>query len=353
MQKKITDFFKQGIEPLLSILFAFLASSILILIIKQDPLKVYGVMISGDFSNLANFGEVLIKTTTLILTGLSFGIAYKCGLCTIGAEGQLYIGGCCSIFVGLYLQNLPPVLNIILALIAGAVGGGLWGLLVGWLKVQFHSNEVITTIMLNYIAMLFSNYLAAGPMKEAGSNSPQSAQIPQSEWLYVFVKSTRLHIGIFLALIALFLYWYLLNKTKTGFEIRVVGQNQDAAKYAGINVKKNILLTMFISGACGGLAGCMEIVGIQHRLIQNFSSGYGMTGIAVSLLGNNSPVGILFSGFLFGALKNGGNNIKLFTAVPAAIIDVIQASVIFFVLLNIVGKMKEDRRKKHHYVERV
>ena len=329
-------------SALASVFLAFLVGGIVISFTGENSLEVYKIMFSGAFGGKMEIGETLIKSTTLIFTGLSYAFAYKCGLINVGAEGQLFIGAACCTLVGTHFQGLPSQIHLPLAILAGFLGGSLWGGLVGWLKVRHRANEVITTVMLNYIAIHLVNYLVSGPMIAPPGDYPQSAQVLESARFTRFIEGSRVHTGLILAIIVLIIYGIYFKYTSGGYAMKVVGRNNTAAVYAGIDIKKNILMSMLISGGLAGLAGCTEILGVQYRVIQDFSSGYGFDGVAVALLGANSPLGIFVSSILFGALRSGGNVVQMFTSVPIAIIKIIQALVILFVLIAPFAKGKRS-----------
>jgi general nucleoside transport system permease protein len=329
------------VSPLAAIFFALVLSGIAIHILGFSPSGAYNGLVRGSLGSVKALTETLVKMVPLVFTGLGFAVAKRCGLINIGAEGQLYMGGLFSTAVGIYWSFLPAPLHLLAALAAGALGGGIWGALAGWFKVRFGASEVITTIMLNYIAIHFISYLVTGPMKEPRGDFPQTTQVAISAQLPRFLAGTRLHTGIFLAILALLFFYYFLWKTATGYEMRVVGMNPEAARYAGMNIGRSSILSMFMAGAFSGLAGATEILGVQYRLFQNFSPGYGFDGIAVALLGRNSPLGILFSGFLFGVLRAGANMMQMLAKVPVSVIAIMQALVILFV----VGRSFFETRK--------
>ncbi|MDF2674678.1 MAG: inner-rane translocator [Clostridiales bacterium] len=337
----------EGIKSLtfsfFSICLAFLIGAIIIKLLGLSPSKAYLSMILGSFGNANAIAETLVKTTPLIFTGLSYAIAKRCGLVNLGAEGQLYMGGFLASFVGIYLNGLPIYIHLPLAILAGFIGGGLWGLVAGWLKIRFGANEMITTIMLNYIAQYWVSYLVSGPMMDPTGKMPQSSPIPTSAILPRILGGTRLHLGIVIALLAVLIFYYFLWKTTVGYETRVVGINAEAARYAGIKPTKNALLAMFIAGGFAGLAGMGEILGVQMRMYQNFSPGYGFDGIAVALLGQNMPIGIIVSAILFGMLRSGANMMQLTAKVPNAIIYIIQALVIIFIVAKNIFKIFKRR----------
>jgi simple sugar transport system permease protein len=326
--------------PIVSVLLALLVSAGIISIMGVDPLTAYYWMFKGALGSNNSIAETLLKATPLILTGLSFALAMRCGLLNIGAEGQLFMGGLAATIAGIYLTGMPMVIHLPIAIMAGFVGGGLWGLVAGLLKVRFGANEIITTVMLNYVAIFFVGYMVHGPLLEPPGFLPQTPMVAASAMFPKILAGTRLHAGLLIALIALLLFYILLWKTKLGYEIRVVGSNQDAAKYAGMNPKKSILLAMFFSGGLAGLAGMSEILGVQLRLMEKFSQGLGFDGIAIALLGQNGPIGVLLASLLFGAMRSGANIMQLVTGVPVAIIYVIQALVVLFVVCSVIFRRK-------------
>lgn len=328
--------------PILAIVFALLVGGLLIVVMGLDVSTAFSALLQGAFGSKNAIGETIVKTTPLIFTALSYALAKRCGLVNLGAEGQIYIGGLCSAAVGLYL-SMPAFLHIPLAVLAGFVGGGLWGMLAGGLKIKFGASEMITTIMLNYIAQYFINYMVGNVIKEPG-DLPQSAKIIETAQLPRLVTGTRIHLGIVIALLCVLLYYIFLWRTRQGYETRVVGLNPEAARYAGFNSNRRSLGAMFMAGGLAGLAGLVEILGIQLRVYKNFSPGYGWDGIAAALLGQNSPIGIVLSSTLFGALRSGSNQMQIDANVPSALIYIIQALVIMFVIgSNYFIKL----RKKH------
>ncbi|MEL7610413.1 MAG: ABC transporter permease [Bacillota bacterium] len=340
--KGIRDAISRALVPIVALLLALGVGLLLIVALGLDPKTAMEALFKGAFGSKSAVGETIVKMTPLILTGLSFALANRCGLINLGAEGQLYIGGLCSVIVALYL-HLPSFLHIPLAVAAGFIGGGLWGMLAGFFKVRFGANEMITTIMLNYVATYFANYMVMNVMVEPPGTMPQTPPVLATAQLPRLLEGTRIHAGILIALLCILIYYVFLWKMRSGFETRVVGLNPDAASYAGINNKRKALLAMFLAGGFAGLAGTMELLGIQLRMFQNFSPGYGFDGIAVALLGQNSPVGILFSALMFGALRSGSNLMQMTAKVPAASIYIIQSLVIIFV---VGSRFMTDLQKK-------
>lgn len=324
---------KRNVKPALSIILALVLGAAVIALAGENPLNVYKVMLQGAFGTKNATAGTLVKTTTMIFVGLSYGFAYKCGLINIGIEGQLYMGGLFSAIAGIYLE-LPMALHIPVCLLAGFLGGAIWGGIIGWLKNRFKASEMITTVMMNYIAIYIVQYMVNGPIKEEKGTYPQSENILESAQLPVLITKTQLTIGILIAMVAIAAYIIYWKYTSTGFEMSVVGANGQVAAYAGMPVKKMVMTAMLISGGLGGLAGSMEVLGVQHKVMDGLSAGYGFDGIAVSLLGNNGGIGIFFSSLLFGALRAGGNAIQMFTSLPIAVIYILQALVILFVVVD-------------------
>jgi len=318
--------------PIFSVLVSFILGGIIIKMMGLSPSTAFKALMQGGIGNINALGETFVKATPLVFTALSYAFAYKAGLINIGAEGQLYMGGFLATLVGTNFQGLPMYIHLPLAIIAAFIGGGLWGLVVAWLKVRFNANEIITTVMLNYIAMNWISYLVTGPMKAPPGNYPQSKDILSTALLPNILPGSRLHLGLLLAVLMLIFYYIFFKKTKTGYETRIVGRNRKAADYAGMKSKKLSLLIMFIAGGVAGLAGASEILGIQGRMIEGFSPGYGFDGIAVALLGLNSSFGIGLSAIFFGFLRSGGNMMQMLAQVPVSVISIITGLVIIFVI---------------------
>lgn len=275
--------------------------------------------------------ESLVATTPYIFAGLAVALGFRGGVFNIGAEGQLYMGAIFSVYAGYSIVGVPAIIHIPLALLAGALGGAIWGFIPGWLKAKTGAHEVINTIMLNYVAFHFSEWMLNGPMKRPGYD-PISPTIQPSAMLPVFFPApTRLHLGFIIALAVAFLvYWYLF-KTTWGFELRTVGANLFAAKYAGMNITRTTILAMTLSGALAGLSGANEVLGVNHNLALSFSSGYGFNSIALALLGGSHPLGVVLASLLFGTLSNGATQMQVAAGIPIDIISVLQGIILAFV----------------------
>ena len=275
--------------------------------------------------------ESLVASTPYIFAGLAVALGFRCGLFNIGVEGQFFIGALCSAWVGYTFTNLPWFIHLPLALLAGALGAAFWAAIPGYLKAVTGAHEVVNTIMMNWIAFRLSDWLLNGPMKAPGYRpvTPQieaSAELPR-----LFPAPIRFHMGFFLALAVAALVYWLLFKTTIGFEIRAVGANPDAARYAGINITWNFILAMIFSGALAGLAGSAQVLGTDHWVGQGFSAGYGFDAIALALLGKSHPLGVVLAALLFGTLRSGATRMQSIAGIPIDIISIIQALVIIFV----------------------
>jgi ABC-type uncharacterized transport system permease subunit len=280
--------------------------------------------------SLNPISESLVTAAPYIFAGLAVAVGFRAGLFNIGAEGQIFAGALASAYVGYAITGLPWFIHLPLALIAGAAAGALCGAIPGYLKARTGAHEVITTIMLNYVIFLLSDWLLNGPMKAKGGN-PRSPEINATAYLPTLFPGLRLHWGFFLALaIAALIYWFLW-KTTLGFELRTVGANPRAAKYAGINITRNIVLAMSLSGALAGLAGANELLGVNHYMANAFSPGYGFDSIALALLGKSHPLGVVLAALLFGVLRSGATRMQTIANVPVDIISIIQAMIIAFI----------------------
>ena len=270
----------------------------------------------------------------------------------IGVEGQIFVGATFATYVGYTFTGLPAVIHLPLAILAGLIGGALWGFIPGWLKAKTGAHEVINTIMMNYIAFMITAWLLRGPMQRPGSGKPVSPVIMDTAHLpQFFGPPIRLHAGLILAIVVVFVVWYLLYKTTIGFELRTVGTNPNAARYSGMNVPRNIILAMCLSGALAGLAGANEVLGLNRFLAESFSPGYGFDSIALALLGKSHPIGVVLAALLFGTLRSGATSMQSIAKVPIDIITTIQALVIVFIaapeIIRWVFRLKvEDEAEK-------
>lgn len=292
--------------------------------------------------------ESLTNSVPYIFAGLAVALGFRCGLFNIGVEGQILIGGLASVWVGYTITSLPWFIHLPLALVVGALAGALWSAIAGYLKARTGAHEVINTIMMNYLAFRLSDLLLTDPrlmMRPGGA--PMTPRIVPTAYLpRLFGSPLRFHVGFFLALlVAVFVFWFLW-KTTLGFEIRTVGANPDAARYAGMSVAKNFVLAMGLSGALAGLAGANEVLGVTHFVGGGFSPGYGFDSIALALLGKSHPVGVVFAALLFGTLRAGATKMQIL-GIPIDIIQILQATIIMFIaapaLVRLIYRIRAER----------
>ncbi|MFD2672646.1 ABC transporter permease [Marinicrinis sediminis] len=321
------------LTPLVAVFLGLLVGAVIMLLGGYDPLLAYRELIQRVVGSTYHLGETAVRITPLILTGLSVAFAFRTGLFNIGAEGQLMVGMTAATFMGIQV-SLPWFAHIPLAIGAGGLAGGLWGALAGWLKASRGVNEVIATIMLNWIAIFGSSYVVRSLLLEPGQQRSYYIEESASVLIQPLYEATRarLHWGTVLALLAAFVFYILLWRTRQGYELRAVGHNQHAAEYAGMKVGRNIVKAMFVAGVFAGLAGVFEVLGVfGYQVAGNSSPGYGFDGIAVALLGMNRPFGVILAAILFGVLTYGAGGMEFGADVPPEIIRVVIGSVIFFV----------------------
>lgn len=328
--------------PLINVALAFLASGLIIALIGQDPIEATWILLRGAFGYEESLGYTLYYTTNFLFTGLAVAVAFHAGLFNIGGEGQAYIGGLGVGLACLALDgSLPFALLLPIGILAAALFGAAWAFIPGYLQATRGSHIVITTIMFNFIAASLMVYLMVNVLIKPGQMSPETRQFAETAWLPFMhevlgwfgmeVAQSPLNISLLWALLCCVLVWALIWHTRWGYEIRSVGSNQTAAVYAGIKPSRIIVLAMCLSGGLAGFVGVNEIMGVQHRLLLDFSAGYGFTGIAVSLMGRNHPVGIILASLLFGALYQGGAELSFENAAfSPELVVVIQGLVVLF-----------------------
>ena len=368
--------------PLIAVLAALVIGAFILWVQGVNPWEAYKAMFGGAFGSKNGIADTLVKSIPLMLVGLGIAIAFRGGVINIGAEGQLITGALLVTYLGVtYGEQLPGTVGIVLLLGAGALMGGVWGAIPGWLKAHLDVNEILSTIMMNAIAIQIGYYLLRGPMIDpaevaAGTNIPHSARLPKNldmarftdiakslgftkrakelglegfpAQLYgVLVEPTRLHVGLLFAIVMAILVYVFLWRTTIGYKIRAVGLNRHAARYAGINVKGTMVLSMTLSGAFAGLAGAVEILGLHHRMFEptSVSAGYGFTGIVAALLGGLHPLGIIPSSILFGGLLVGGDKMQRAMQVPQVLITAILGLIVLFVVSTDYFKRRLQTRR--------
>lgn len=322
------------LSPLLAIAAALIVGGIFIALSGNNPIAAYSVLFQDAFANPFGFANAIAKTTPLLLTGLGVLVALKAGQFNIGGEGQIYMGGLGSTLVGLYWQGLPFWIHLPLALLAGFLFGAIWGWIPGYLKAVRGVNEVISTLLLNYIALYLVGYLVRNPLMEPGAPSAYSPLIAKSAWLPIILPKTQAHGGILVGLVAAVILWVVLGRSQFGYQIEAVGLNAIAAKYSGISVQRTIVMVMAIAGGLAGLAGACEVLGLKHRLFDEFSPGYGFDAIASAFLSRGNIAGVVATSFFFGALRSGANVMQRSAGVPVTVVYAIQGLTILFIAIG-------------------
>ena len=328
--------------PVVAILLSLVVGSVIILaseLIIPDhafdiwlPITAYKALLEGAFGSPQAIVDTLVATTPLILGGLSVALGFKAGLFNIGASGQFLMGALGSVIVGVMVATWPPIVAIPLALTAGVLAGAFWGFIPGILKAMSGAHEVVTTIMLNYIAVAILAALVSGPLKVPNSPSPITFDVGNAAFPIVLGKNG--HIGIFIALACVVLVWFLLYRTTWGFQIRAVGANPDAARYAGMHPRAVTALTMTAAGALAGLAGVCVLLGVSHSMTSSFGTTVGFDSISVALLARSDPVAIIPAALLFGAMRAGAGLMQIQARIPTELVDVLQATILLFLVMS-------------------
>jgi simple sugar transport system permease protein len=335
LTKTLGDMLRAAAVPLLAVVVALLIGAVIIAISGVDPLRAYGALVRGGVGNARAIGRTLEKATPLIFGGLAISLAFKAGLFNIGAQGQLLFGAILAAFVGYSIAGLPAVVHIPLALLIGALMGALWGAVPGALKAYTGAHEVITTIMLNFVAINITDFLADGPWKD---RSPGNivARTPAVAASAELPPIGSVPLGVVLAVLVAIAVWWLIGRSTFGFELRTVGQNPNAAAYAGMSVRRVTILAMVVSGLLAGLGGAVETLGVVGRFQPGFNVGLGFTAITIALLARTHPLGVIPAALLIGAMQAGASRMQFDSGVSPEIIDVVQALILFFVAADVV-----------------
>jgi general nucleoside transport system permease protein len=340
--------------PVIATLAALLVGAVMLLALGANPLVAYGALIDGAFGSVNSLADTLVRATPLLFVGVGICIAFRGGVINIGGEGQYVAGALCGVIVGLALPEAPALVVVPLACLAGAAGGGIWGGIPGLLKAHFNVNEILSTVMMNQIAVQGMNFLLLGALidpvqLERASRIPQTARISPAFSLPRLVP-TRLHLGTVIAVVMAVLVYILLWRTTLGYRIRAVGLNPEASRYAGINVSRHIALSLALSGALAGLAGAVQIFGVNYRMFTDgsatgFTGSAGFHGIVAALFGQLHPLGTIPAAFFFGGLLVGANRLQRTVQVPAALIVTLNGLVVVFVVSTELWRQQRARRR--------
>jgi general nucleoside transport system permease protein len=322
--------------PLAGVIVALAIGAVMLLLLKANPIAAYAALVRGAVGTTFGLTQTLVKATPLLTVGLGICIAFRANVINIGGEGQIIAGALAAAWFPLTFASLPGWLLIPATLVAGFLAGAAWGFIPGILKARLRVNEILSTIMMNSIALQLMLLLLQGPLMDpAGVKArtflAQSAQLPQAAWLPRLVPRTLLHAGAIVAVVLAVAVYFFLWRTTIGYDIRAVGLNPDASRYSGINVPAFQALSMTLAGGFAGLAGVMEVIGVQHRLLEGLTSGYGFTGIVAALLGNLHPLGLIPASVLFGGLLVGADTMQRAVQVPSSLVTALLGLVVLFV----------------------
>ncbi|RTE10573.1 ABC transporter permease [Paenibacillus whitsoniae] len=326
-----------------AVLLALLVCGVFISLNGMNPFMVYSKMVQGAFGSTFGLTETLVKAIPLLLCGLGVSIAYRIAVWNIGAEGQFIAGAMAATAVTVYFPHLPMYVSLPAMVVAGMAAGGVWGLLTAIPRTYFQVNELITSLMLNYVALLALNYVVFGPWKDPkGFNFPGTPMFTAAQTLPAFGTS-RLHMGLLFAAVAVLVYAFVMKYTRWGYELRLIGANAEAARNAGIRISRHVLIVMAISGGLAGLAGMSEVSGVAHRLMYGISPGYGYTAIIVAWLAKLGPIGLVIASVLFGGLIVGGYSVQTI-GLPSSTSAMLQGAILFFLIAGgMAGKLRIRR----------
>lgn len=359
MRNRFNQIFDVILAPLIAITGALFIGAVMLLILGANPIQGYLALLEGAFGSTNALADTVVKATPLLLVGLGICIAFRANVINIGGEGQMILGALSATALGMALPGAPGWLMIPAVLIVGFLAGGVWGGIAGYLKARFNVNEILTTIMMNAIAVQLMNMLLRGPLidtlQKGAARIPQTPRLPEVFYL-PRLAPTRLHLGALIAVILAFLVYFFLWRTTTGYRIRAVGLNTYASRYAGISVEWNIVLALLLSGAFSGLAGAVQVYGVNHFMITDgtaagFTGSAGFNGIVAALFGQLHPIGTIPSSFFFGALLVGANKLQRVTQVPAALLTALNGLVVVFVVSSEIWRRHRARRRAIQQVE--
>lgn len=330
-----------------AVIGALLLGAIFILLAGGNPLEGYSALFRGAFADYWGIGDTLVRMSPLLLAGLAVIIPLRAGLFNIGAEGQIYIGALFATIAALYLPEfLPGLLRIVLCIAVGALGGAIWAAIPGLLKAYRGTNEIITSLLLSYVAVYMIGAILHAWLIEPGAPYPYSREVPDEVILPIFLPRTQAHAGIMIAWVAALLVAIMFWKTTLGQSIQIVGHNKHAAAYAGLNVKRLTVLSFALGGAMGGLAGVFEVLGLKYRLFDHFSPGYGMQGIIVAFLAALNPIGAIFAAIFLAGLQVGAGSMQRATGIDTTMVAALQGLVVLCVAMGLAFKFHPDRWRR-------
>lgn len=343
---KVISALKAAYYPAMALIVSLVLVSIIIRLMGNSPLTAYKVLITNSITSVYGWGEIFAKAVPLLFAALSYAFAYKSGMINLGANGQMYMGGIAAILVATNFDGMPAVFHILLTLIAGTAAGSLWGILAGFFKTKFGASEVVTTMMMNYIALYFCTFLISGPMKDPGGDLAQSKPALDSARLPIFISGTRWNVGIIIAIAALIFYYFFMYRSRMGYELRVVGLNASVGKYSGMRINADKILAMAIAGAMAGLGGAIQATVIDVKLTMGWVGNFGFDGLAISCLAGETPIGLAVSSIFFGILVSGAGKMEMLAHVPSSVIDLFQGIIIIFVIGRAIFQFSSVKKIK-------
>ena len=333
---------KSIFQDCLPIIISFFVGALVLLFVGENPLEIYSLMLSEGFGSTRRIAATLSSATPLIFTAVATAICFRSGVFNIGIEGAFVLGGLAGAFVGFSIEINNSFFHILFCLLAGILVGGFWLYLPSWLRANWKVDEVVTTLMLNFIAVAIATGLVNGPLLAKGAGNNMTPMIHESAELLKLIPPSTLHSGFLIGIFVLILYGYFCSNSLFGFENKMVGLNEIFSKAVGINTKKIIITSMLLSGAIGGLGGSCHALGVLHRFVEGFSPGYGWTGMAIALISRNSALGIFIGSILFGALASAGTTIQLFSDIPLDLVDVLQGTVMLLATITVFNLRKNN-----------
>ena len=322
----------RGLIPIITLVLTFILTSGLIMWGKANPFEAYYYFLIDPLSGRVSFLEVLVKSTPLILTGIAVTVAFVAGYYNIGAEGQLYAGALAAAWLGTVLHGVSTPVAILLMVFGGFIAGMLWALIPALLRVYLKVDEVVTTLLANSIILFIISAILNGPWRDPQSGWPQSPEIAEATRLPQLVARSRLHFGFVLALLAVAVVWFILTRTSFGLKLRAVGLGKEGARFAGIHIERTVLIAALISGGIAGIAGYVEVAGIQYHLIGELSPGYGYTGIIIATMGGLNALGVGASALFFGLVETGAQTVSRALGVPVYLGEITQATMLLVIL---------------------
>ncbi|MDD7201076.1 MAG: ABC transporter permease [Sphaerochaetaceae bacterium] len=329
MKKNLTGVWEEVSLSFLSVALSLLVGAIIISVLGYSPIAAYGALLRGAMGSPVAFTAMIKKAVPLILSGLAVAVGFRCSAFNIGVEGQLMVGALCAALAGIYL-SLPPVIHLVVVLLAGIVGGMLFAFVPALLKLKCNVNVTISTIILNYVAQFFVQFCVMGPFHGYSAMEATDKLAPSAQMPSLLPKPYQLNLGVVIMILTVFFVYYLFNKTVQGYEMTAVGLNQTASQFQGISVDKMAFLALLISGGIAGLSGSIEVSGTLNRYVNGFSTGYGFSGIPIALMAQNNPFAIILTGLFFGLMKSGSFMMQSTVGVSADLVNIIQGLVVVF-----------------------